>query len=127
MNRELLRPDLQCRLTENLLLNAAAEGQRAEIIKIALDVGHAGAGPIGAEERLGGDLFQARKILQQSFRWDAADIQIDIWMATDKKERGLHPKWTPAVRQQNLEPRKVYCNIVHVNRITELVACAGKN
>ena len=73
------------------------------------------------------DFFQARKILQQSFWWDAADIEINIRVAAHEEERRLHPEWAATVRQQDFEVRKIYCDIVHVNGIAKLVACARED
>ena len=45
----LRRPDTQCRLAENLLLDFFFQWERTKIIKILLDVWNPGAGPVRAE------------------------------------------------------------------------------
>ena len=73
------------------------------------------------------DFLQARKVLEQSFRWYAADIQKHIGMAPQQEERGLHPKRPPAVRQKYFQLREIHRHVIDVNGISILVTSAVKN
>jgi len=51
------RPNRHRGFGQDLILDCGAQGQRAEFVEILLYVGHAGAGPIRAEQRFVSDLF----------------------------------------------------------------------
>jgi len=40
------------------------------------------------------------EILQQSLRWNAADVEIDVGMPPHQKERGLHPQRASSVARR---------------------------
>jgi len=59
-----------------------------------------------------GDLIKPRKILQQRFRRDAADVEIDVRVPPEEKKRSVHPERAAAVRQEDFELGEINCNIV---------------
>src|SRR5271165_891315 len=124
---DLSRPNFQCGSAENLLLGAFAQRQGAKLHQVLLDLGHARAGPVSAEQSLVCDLFQPWKIPQQRLGWNAADVEIDIAVSSHQEKCGVHPQRSPAMRQQDLQLGKIDGHIVHVHRISVLIARAGEN
>src|ERR1700691_4770153 len=123
----LFRPDRGCSPAQNLFLHLFANRQRFEVVQILLDVWDARAGPVRAELSLVCELLETREIFEQRFRWNAADVEINVGVPAKQKECGLHPKRTTAVRQQDFEVREIDCHIVKVDRIAILVAGSGKD
>src|SRR5262249_10512773 len=80
-----------------------------------------------AEERFGRDLFEARKVLQQDFGRNAADIEVHVAMAAEQEEGRLHPDGPAAVRHQDLQLGEVDGQVIEVDGIAELVARRGKD
>src|SRR3954464_11619000 len=76
------RPDGERIGAQNLCLGRIGKWQGADLVKILLDVWHTGTGEIGAKQRAVGDFLDARKIFEQQLRRDAADVEIDIFVAT---------------------------------------------
>src|SRR5271154_1157927 len=121
------RPDTKRSFTQNLLLQFFAQRQRPEFIKVFLNIRHARTRPVRAKQSLVGNLFEAGKVLEQGFRRDAADIEIDAGMAANQKKRCLHPQGTASVSQQNFKLREIDGHIVDVNRIAIFVARPREN
>src|ERR1035437_2678931 len=92
-------PDFERRLAQYLFFRAFAQRERAKLSQVLLDLRNSGPRPVGAEQRLVCDFFQPRKIFQERFGRDAADVQIDVAVSAHQKEGSVHPQRTPAVRQ----------------------------
>src|SRR5262249_9075585 len=121
------RPNFQRRLAQNLLFDLRRQGQRLELPEILLDVWNAGAGPIGAEQRLVRDLLQARKITEQLLWRDTADIEMHVAMPPQQEKRRLHPDGAPAVGHQDSQLGEIHGYVVNINGIAEFVAGVGKD
>src|SRR5712692_10543507 len=119
------RPDGKRGLAENATLCLRRQRQCPERIERFLDAVHAWAGPVAAVKRLVCDLRQAREVLEQLCRRNAADVQVNIGMAAHQEEGSVHPQRPASMGEHNLQFRKIDRYIVYVNRVPVLVACAG--
>lgn len=88
-------------IPENLLTHIFGDGEGFEIFDVLGYVGDAGAGPVCAEESFVGDLGEAREIFEELFGRDAADVEIDIFVAAEEEEGGVHPEGTAAVGEED--------------------------
>src|SRR5271157_1886248 len=120
-------PDAKRHLAENAPLCLRRQWQCPEGVERFLDVAHAWAGPVAAEERFAGDLWQARKVLEQVRRRNATNIQVNIGMAAHQEEGSVHPKRPASMCKHNLQVRKIDRYIVDVNRVPVLAARARKD
>src|SRR5262249_31093903 len=84
--RDLSRPHLQRRLAQSLFLHGFRQRKRPELLQVLLDRGDAGTGKVRAKERFVRDLFQARKIFEQHFGRNAADVQMHVAMPPQQEE-----------------------------------------
>src|SRR5208282_2831133 len=121
------RPDDQCSLLKNLALALLWQRQCPESIQCFFEVARTRTRPVAAEQCFVRDLRQTRKVLEQLPGWNAADVQVHIGMTAYQEEGGVHPERAPAMGEHNLELRKINRYIVDVNRVSILVARAGKN
>src|ERR1700683_4510550 len=119
--------DTQYSLAQDLLLVFPVQGEHEKFIEILLDIRHARTRPICAEQSLVRDLNEAGEIVEQGRGRDAANVEIDVEMAADEEESGLHPERTATMGEQNFQLGKIASYIVHINGIGVLVASAGKD
>src|SRR5271157_3315515 len=122
-----VRPNGKRHLAENAPLCLRRQWQCPEGVERFLDVAHAWAGPVAPEERFVGDLWQARKVLEQVRRRNATNIQVNIGMAAHQEEGSVHPKRPASMCKHNLQVRKIDRYIVDVYRVTVLAARARKD
>src|SRR5271166_6395932 len=122
-----IRPDGKRHLAENAPLCLRRQWQRPEGVERFLDVAHAWAGPVATKKRFVGDLCQARKVLEQVRRRNAANIQVNIGMAAYQEERSAHPKRPASMCEHDLQVGKIDRYIVDVDRVSVLVARARKD
>src|ERR1019366_2391702 len=121
------RPEGQRGALKNLAFGFLGQRECAESIQRFLDLARTRTRPVAAEHGFVRDLRQTRKVLEQLPRRNAADVQVNIRMATHQEKGGVHPEWAPAMGEHNLELRKINRHIVDVNRVSILVARAGEN
>src|ERR1019366_3869262 len=112
-----IRPDGKRHLAENEPLGFRRQWQRPEGVEGVLDVVHAWPWPVATEERFVGDLFQARKVLQQVRRRNATDVQVNIGMAAYQEKGSAHPERPASMGKHNLQVRKIDRYIVDVDRV----------
>src|SRR5271157_243923 len=134
-----IRPDSKRHLAENALLclrrqwqcpegvERFLQWQCPEGVERFLDVAHAWAGPVAAEERFVGDLLQTRKVLEQVRRRNAADVHVNIGMAAYQEEGSVHPERPASMCQHNLQVGEIDRYIVDVDRVAVLAARARKD
>ena len=65
----LFGPNLQRGLAENLVLDVVGQSERAKILQVLPNIRDTRSRPIRPEQRLGSNLFEPRKILQQTL-WE---------------------------------------------------------
>src|SRR5208337_1691407 len=123
----LFRPERSCCLAQNLLAHPFAHRQRFEFLKIPFYVRNTRTRPVRAKQRFVGDLIEAREILEQRLRRNAADVEIDVRVPSNEEKRGLHPQRPPAMGQQDFELGEINGHIVHMDWVAVFVARTGEN
>src|SRR5439155_21401227 len=86
------RPDSKRGLAENVPLCLRWQRQCPERVQRFFNVAHPRSRPVATEQRLVRDLWQARKVLEQVRRGNAADVEINIGMAAHEEGGGVQPE-----------------------------------
>ena len=120
-------PNGQRGRAQNLLLHQIAEWKSSELIEIFLDLGTPGPGQSVPNRVLSAISSRRGKYLSSVFGGMPLMLKIDVGMTPHQEECGLHPERASAVRQQDLQLRKVHGYVVHVDGIAILVPRSGKN
>ena len=112
---------------EDFLFCGGGERESLEFGDVLVHLVDAGAGPVGAPEDFVGDVFDAGEIFEELLRGDAADVYVEVFVATDEEEGFGHPDGAAAVGEDDREVGEVDADVVAEDGLGVDVAGAGEN
>ena len=118
-------PELQCILADDAVLGLLRQGQITKSGQVCLDFGNSRVWPICSEQCLVRDFLQSRKVIEQPFRRDTANIKVHVPVKPEQEEGRFHPNRASAVRQYDFQPGKVNADVIQVNWIGVLAGAPG--
>src|SRR6266581_1039637 len=86
------RIDARRRPAQDGALRHLGQGEGSELLEVAAHGEDTGSRPVGAEQCLLRDLGEAREVREQRPRRDPRDVHVDVRVAAQEEEAGLHPE-----------------------------------